>query len=160
MTRIDENNASLAEQRLRDEKGPVTVSYRLLNDPRFPKSLSAVMWQLPNSNEKFWIPFSRELGESGMGVMDALLGTDLVLVDLCHFSEAVQNCLHKSPKTERIAKGTLKGGRGHILQRLAKDRRIVACLATSSRPIIDDRDFDSCFLWHMAHELDLLVKRR
>ena len=143
-----------------DEKGPVTVSYRLLNDPRFPKSLSAVMFQLPDSNEKLWMSVPRELGKPGMGVMDALLETDLVLVDLCHFSEAVQNSLRKAPKTERIAKGTLKGGRGHILQRLAKDRKIVACLATSSRPIVDDSDFDSCFLWHMAHELDLLVKRR
>ena len=160
LIRVDEINASLVTRRLRDEKGPVTVSYRLLNDPRFPKCLSTVMWQLPNSSEKFWMFVSRELGESGMGVMDALLGTDLVLVDLCRFSEAVQNCLHKTPKTERIAKGTLKGGRGHILQRLAKDRKINACLATSSRPIVDENDLDDCFIWHMAHELDLLVRRR
>ena len=158
--RVNGSNASVATSRLKDEKGPVTISYRLLNDPRFPKCLSVVMWQLPGSDEKFWLSVSRKSGGSDLEVMDALLGADLVLVDLNHFSEAVNNCLHKTPKTERIARGTLKGGRGHILQRLAKDRRMTACLATSSRPIVDERDLDDCFIWHMAHEVDLLVNRK
>ena len=160
MERVDENNAALASRRLREEQGPVTISYRLLNDPRFPKSLSAIMWQLPNSNKKRFMPVSRDLGGPELEVMNDLLLSDLVLIDLCNFGEAVGNCLHRSPSTERIAKGTLKGGRGHILQRLAKERKMSACLATSSRPIVDERDIDECFLWHMAHELDLLMKRK
>ena len=160
LERVDEHNAASAMGRLEDEQGPVTASYRLLNDPRFPPSLAAIMWQLPNSSRKLWMPVLRDMGKPEMKVMDVLLVSDLVMIDLCHFSEAVENCLHKSPKTQRIAKGTLKGGRGHILQRLAKDRNLSACLATSHRPIVDEQDMDACFVWHMAHEVDLLINRK
>ena len=137
----------------------MSVAYRLLNDPRYLVSLSVLMWQTKQSSVKFWMPVYSNMEDILQKVVDAVLDSELMLVDLCKFELAVLNCLHKTPKVKRIPKGIIKGGRGPTMEFLAKKGKRLACGATSERPIVNEKDYDDCYLWHLANEVDLLFNR-
>ena len=157
--RVDVENAAAAATALRDTGGRVTVVFRLLNEPRLLDSLVAVMWQLPGDGTKWWMPVWRDLSDALTDVVDALLEADLVVLNLSLFREATFNCLGKRPKTKELSRGTIKGGRGNQLRRIGNEQGIVPCFASFYRPIESESDFDECYVFHMAMELDLMVTR-
>ena len=157
--RITESTAEAAAAALKDATGEVTVTFRLLNDDRFPPTLAAIMWQLPQSSVKYWMSAWRDAGEAERGVLEALFRSSLLVIDISHFREAAYNCLGVMPVTKRIAKGTIVGGRGNALARIAQLKRVKFCAASSHRPVVDENDFDQCYKFHMAHELEILVTR-
>ena len=157
--RIDASNAAAATQQIRDEKRDISLVYRFINDGRLPESLTAVMYQIPGSSTKHWMPIWRDLGDAEMGVVDALLDSQLLLIDISHFREAAFNAVGRKPSVERIPKGRLKGGRGHILKELGSKMKLAMCEASSFRPIAianGEDDFDAAYIWHMCHELELV----
>ena len=117
------------------------------------------MWQIEGDDIKWWMPVWRDLGVEEGAVFDALLESSLVVLNVSKFWEAAITCRGKKPAIENMPKGAMKG-RGNTLSRIAQFKKLKHCDATSYRPIVDEQDFDECYVYHMAYELDVLIAKK
>ena len=118
------------------------------------------MWQVEGEDTKWWMPIWQDMGAEEADVFDALLEASLLVLNISKFREAAFNCRGKKPKTERLPKGVIIAGRGNTLARVAQYKKLKCCEATKYRPIVDESDFDDCYVYHLAFELDVLSAKK
>ena len=138
---------------LLDSSG-TNIVYRLTNRPTYEPAVAMLMWQHDNSHQKYWLNCLTRSTDL-LTLAKALLEKGKHIHDPCNFTRAAvstfgTDCSNLSPIPAQKGKNT------NVAQKIASIQRRPSCLASRRRVIINDKDFDLCFLFHAALELDVL----
>ena len=136
--------------------GKAAVVCRCVNDSRYPETLGAIMWQLPEDDTKYWVAAWDDEAKQAMA---KLLPKELALADPCGFRKLALELYGIRTQVEVAKAGKRVVGVGNVII-WAKRQKREYCGAARLRPLFQEKDMDACFVHHLAWELDILAKAR
>ena len=116
------------------------IAYRLVNRPSYAPKVAAIMYQLGNAEQTFWLS-CLEMTSGKRSLISALVKKARFVLEGGVFRAAFYNSVQLDlPELASIPAIQNKLG----------------CTATRRRVVIRDMDMDDCFLFHLCWELKVV----
>ena len=144
-----------AKRAIEAADGHINLVFRLTNRPAHGHRVAALMWQLPNSHNKFWL--------NCLEVTAGKKSLVQLLLNKCKYvdnSTAFQSAMLYTFKTDKSTLASIPGIKdrsANVWRTLATVQRRASCQATKKRIIKNTGDMDEAFLFHFSWELDILA---
>ena len=136
----------------------VLLVYQLLNRPTFSPFFATIMWQFHDEPQKYWMDCLNP-PEGSKALVEALVGKAKSVHEAGIFNVTLYNSFRIiAPMLLTIPPPKGKGTK--ILNRMAAAQRRSRCVATQKRLIKRRSDMDTCYLYHLAWELELVAKHQ
>ena len=132
----------------------ISVVYRLTNRPTYPPHVAALMWQFPGCDKKYWLDCLK-LSPEGNRLATSLLLKCKNIQDVSNFKQLTTYQFNVAlPDIKSIPAPA--GRRARVVNKVATCKGRPSCVATRQRLILNRKDMNECFLFHLAWELENL----